>query len=190
MISNCALIALTAPSSGRRCCCFDAIERGCQGREPVRDPRESAAHLDQRDGQHGDDDHRQHRPSAARAGACCSCVTEPVGQRVHVAVLDDGLVDDQAEHRRRRLELGDVRGVAERPCPRSRAARSPTSRCCRRSPRARSAGRRRPARPTSPMPSAMTQYVCGEIAAKVTVISRPPPSAGIGRHAGSGRRSR
>ena len=36
---------------------------------------------------------------------------EPVGQRVHVAVLDDRLVDDQREHGRGRLELRDVRRV-------------------------------------------------------------------------------
>jgi len=43
--------------------------------------------------------------------ACCSRCTEPIGQRIHVAVLNHSFVHDQRKHRCRRLELRNVRRV-------------------------------------------------------------------------------
>ena len=79
-------------------------------------------------------------------------LTEPVGQRVHVAVLDDRLLHDQRQHGRGRLELRDVRRVAGDLARDVEQRRRPTSRCRRRRGRARPAGprRRAPRRGRSP----------------------------------------
>ena len=67
---------------------------------------------DQRRGEHEHDDERRAAPVSRTSSGWCSCrVPEAVGERVHVAVLHDRLLDDQGEHRRRRLELRDVGGV-------------------------------------------------------------------------------
>ena len=60
MMSNCALMALTEPSSGRRCCCLDAVERGGERRETRRRPLEALADDDQRGRQDEHDDHGEH----------------------------------------------------------------------------------------------------------------------------------
>ena len=64
---------------------------------------------------------RRSRPARARTLRSTSTwvliarTSEAVGQRVHVAVLDERLLDDLAEHRRGRLQLRDVGGVAADP---------------------------------------------------------------------------
>src|SRR6185436_12193069 len=54
------------------------------------------------------------RRSRRASNGALSCRHPPVavGQGVHVPVLDDGLLDDEPEDGRRRLERRDVRGVA------------------------------------------------------------------------------
>ena len=56
MMSNWALIALTAGSSGRRCSASTASQRAAERREALGDRVQARADLDQRDGEHGDDD--------------------------------------------------------------------------------------------------------------------------------------
>ena len=60
MMSNCALIALTAPSSGRRCSASTPCERAGRASRALGDPRQAPAHLDQRDGEHEHDDGGEH----------------------------------------------------------------------------------------------------------------------------------
>ena len=147
MMSNCALIALTAPAragAGARPRRPRARRRASRG--PAEIDSRPPADLDQRERRarrstttaqddREDERGRAHLPS------------EPVGERVHVAVLDDGLVDDQREHGRGRLELRDVRGVRADLAGDRRAARRPSagsSRGCRAA--ARAAPRPRPPR--------------------------------------------
>ena len=111
MTSNWALIALTAPSSGRRCSDSTPCSADAERREPLGDPVEAPAHHDQRDGQHDHDDDREHDAQQDQQVRVAHAAPVPVGERVHVAVLDDGLVDDQRQHGRGRLELRDVRRV-------------------------------------------------------------------------------
>ena len=83
--------------------------------------------------------------------------TEPVGERVHVAVLDDGLVDDQRQHGRRRLELRNVRRVrADLACDLQQAVDRLLDAADGHDEQ-RPAGSRRPRPRRAPMPRAITQ---------------------------------
>src|SRR5688572_23725700 len=68
--------------------------------------------------------------SRSRTSSVAIGASIAVGERVHVAVLDDRLVDDRRQDRRGRLELrnvrgvaGDARGDAEQPADRALDAR-------------------------------------------------------------------
>ena len=111
MMSNCALIAVTAPSSGRRCSASTPCRAEASVASPAEIRRQAPAHLDQRDGEHEHDDRREDDAQESEEMRVAHARPEPVGERVHVAVLDDGLVDDQREDGRGRLELRDVRRV-------------------------------------------------------------------------------
>ena len=56
MMSNCALMALTAPSSGRRCSASTPCNAEPRVVEAVVDLHQAAADLDQREREHEDDD--------------------------------------------------------------------------------------------------------------------------------------
>ena len=60
MISNWALIALTAGSSGRRCSASTPSSAAAERREALGDPRQPPADLDEREREHGDDDDGEH----------------------------------------------------------------------------------------------------------------------------------
>ena len=68
---------------------LDALERAASVARPV-EIRARPRATDQREGQHGDHDDGEHDGQDEQVS--CSCVTEPVGERVHVAVLDDRLL--------------------------------------------------------------------------------------------------
>ena len=87
---------------------LDALQRGGERREPVGDPQRGRGAPRSARRRARARRRAPARRSGGRGGACCSCASEPVGERVHVAVLHDRLVDDQREHRRGRLELRDV----------------------------------------------------------------------------------
>ena len=59
MMSNCALIALTAGSSGRRCSASTPCSAPASVARPVEIRVEAAADDDQRGGEHRHDDHDQ-----------------------------------------------------------------------------------------------------------------------------------
>ena len=187
MTSNWALIALTAPSSGRRCSDSTPCSAEPSVASPCGDPDEALRARRSARPRARARRRRPARPSGGPGGACRSCRAEPVGERVHVAVLDHRFVDDQRQHRRRRLELRDVRRVRgdlardlQQAVDRlldapDRSARSTSSRIATTTAAA------------APMPSATAQY---PLEVRATITSRPPPSAGSGRRAGSSPRSR
>ena len=109
MTSNCALIAVDRALERAQVLGLDALERRGQRREALGDARQARGG---RSAQRPAPRRRRRRGRRTGATRMCSLMPPvPVGEGVHVAVLDDGLLDDQRQHGRGRLELRDVRGV-------------------------------------------------------------------------------
>ena len=159
-----------------------------------RSARQPAAHFDQRDGEHRDDDHREQGRSTGRVCSVRAHRRHRTRRSVRSCSPSWTTASSTicAEHRRRRLELGDVRGVGAAATLPATSSRPPTELVDVRSRpgRAGSAGAATTSAATSPIASEIHQERVRRHGGDRAVVARPPPSAARAPSAESGRLSR